>query len=81
MKKKKNQLYKKIITWKKKPNYNYKYGGLACCVSASLIGVILCVENSQVAFLSFIFTLMFVYGYYLNLKGKGKGKKIYYIKK
>ena len=74
------KLYKKIITWERKPNYSEIFVTLFCI--ALLLGVIssLCRVNFSVTFLTMIMT----WGMYMSFKNLkkfyGKGKKIYYRK-
>lgn len=79
----KKEHYKKVITWKQKPDYF----GIVCCVLFTLVGLLLCLAmlwhyevKPECSVMIFIFGSMTVFG----LKKLGgtlpKGKKIRYIK-
>ena len=73
-------IYRKVIRWKKKPKYDYLLGGVIFLVVGLLLIGLLFGENSQVAFLTLIFSGMIFFGARLILKGDGKGRVVYYEK-
>lgn len=76
----KRYLYRQVVRWKKNPKNDNLFGGSMFLIVALLLIVLLFIENSQVAFLTLIFSSMAFFGARLILKGLGKGRVVYYEK-
>jgi TM2 domain-containing membrane protein YozV len=85
---KKNKIkYQKVVEWEKKPRYDDIVGGFI--LSLCSLGMLRLVSKNTsevltslgIMTLTFIFALLLIYGIRIMFKGKGKGKKEYYIKK
>ena len=74
-----NKTWKKIVTWKKKPNYNGFFSGFLFFIFGLYLYLYAFSIDSQVALLSLIFGLMSIFGIRLAYKSAGEEREVLYI--
>lgn len=73
----KKKKYKKIVTWKEKPNYNYIFSGIFLVISSiiSLINIYLLYNSLDIGFFAIL-----IFSIIVIKAGLGKGKKVKFKK-
>ncbi len=72
--------YKRRIEWDKKPEWDKILGGLAFCLGAIFVIVLLFDTDGATTLLTFVMTLLLCKGFKFLTNGLGEGRRKHYTK-